>query len=213
MATVRLDRDEATDGYLPQLCLKCGATATVERTQTFSWCPSWVGILILAGLLPYIIVAAIMTRRLTVHAPLCDDHRNHWAMRNWFLWGGLIVCVLLGVVSGVVLAALDNRPGARPSGANPLGGLLCVGSVVIGLAWLIAVAIFQHTGIRTTEITEYDITLVNVSRDFVDAVKEYRRRDRDDEYRRRDRDDNPYRLPPRGWTREDDDTFRERGGP
>jgi hypothetical protein len=62
MAEIRLDREEA-DGGLPDICMCCGEEATVTKTKKMSWCPPWVGVLFLAGLLPYIIVMLIMTKR------------------------------------------------------------------------------------------------------------------------------------------------------
>ena len=63
--------------------------------------------------------------------------------------------------------------------------------------WLIVAAIIQNTAIRPTEITDDYIVLTGVSRDFDDAVRDERRRerereDRDYERRRsRRRDDEP----------------------
>ena len=48
MAEIRLQLDEA-DGGLPDICMRCGSEATVTKTKTMSWCPQWVGVLILAG--------------------------------------------------------------------------------------------------------------------------------------------------------------------
>src|SRR5258708_14518335 len=62
MPQIRLDREDA-DGRLPMVCMRCGEPATVTRTRNMSWCPPWVGVLFLAGLIPYVIVAIIMTKR------------------------------------------------------------------------------------------------------------------------------------------------------
>jgi hypothetical protein len=210
MATARLDRDEVTGGRLPQMCMKCGAAATVERKKSFSWCPPWVGVLILAGLLPYVIVASILTKRMTVHAPFCAEHQNHWSWRNWFIWGGFACLALLGFGAFVLMVSADTRGGRNSSQAD-LGGIFCIGTIGIGLVWLIAAAIIQNTGIRPSEITDDGISLINVARDFVDAVDEYRGRFGRG-YRDRDRDRDRDRPPPR-WSRdedEDDDRYRDR---
>ena len=76
MATVRLGRFEVERGMLPQVCMACGAPAAVRKSKKFAWHPQWIYVLLLAGLLPLIIVAAILTKRMTVAAPFCDDHKR-----------------------------------------------------------------------------------------------------------------------------------------
>ena len=80
MAQVRVSVDEA-DGHLPAVCMLCAKPATTTVTKKMQWHPSWVyltivpGILI-GGIIPYIVVAMIMTKRITVQAPLCDEHKG-----------------------------------------------------------------------------------------------------------------------------------------
>ncbi len=101
MATVRLSRREAK-GDVPGLCVRCGAPATVERAKTMSWNPPWVYILLLVGLLPFAIVAVILTKRRRVTLPFCSSHHNHWLSRSLVIWlslGGIPgrdVCFFLG---------------------------------------------------------------------------------------------------------------------
>jgi hypothetical protein len=106
---------------------------------------------------------------MTVHAPLCDEHRYHWTWRGLFIWLGFAFFALLGILCLVALAAQE-----RQRGAFPIAGLLCFGTAMGGLAWLIAAAIIQQVGIRPTEITDRSITLANVSPSFVRAVREER---------------------------------------
>src|SRR5262245_26714718 len=96
MARVRLHRGEVRQGGLPPVCMRCGADAELERKRQFSWNPSWVYLLILLGLLPFVIVALVLTKRMTVHAPLCRDHKNHWLTRNLIIYLGLLPVALLG---------------------------------------------------------------------------------------------------------------------
>jgi hypothetical protein len=56
MASVRIGRYEAVEGLLPPVCMKCGAEALLFKKKTFSWHPSWVLLLLIAGLLPFLIV-------------------------------------------------------------------------------------------------------------------------------------------------------------
>src|SRR4051794_36566346 len=101
MPSVRLDRYEAENGEMPQVCMRCGEPATTVTARTFSWYPSWVMILFFCGLLPYILVAWLTTKRMLVRLPLCDQHENHWRWRSQVTWGGLALLVLLGVAAVV----------------------------------------------------------------------------------------------------------------
>lgn len=195
MAQVRLRRFEVNEDLLPPVCLRCGAEAEVTRSKNFAWHPPWVAVLILVGLLPYAIVAIILTKRMKVEAPLCPQHQGHWQWRALYLYLGLALFVVLGVGSMVVLASTDNRRGAPEAWA----GFLCLGSLVAGLAWLISAAIIQHLSIRPTEITDKDITLTNVSPFFVEALHEERdrRHEEDRSPRRRDRDRDDEAVQPR----------------
>src|SRR5437660_10981816 len=119
MAQVTL-RDPEWHGYeLPPVCMRCGAEATLYKRKRFSWYPPWLNVLILAGLLPYAIIVAIMTKRMNVNVPLCGRHRFHW--------GGRVLAMVLpffapiGMV--VLLIALTSRP-PRPASATVAAGFL-----------------------------------------------------------------------------------------
>ena len=113
MAVIRLDRFEAEEGDLPAVCMKCGAPAVLEKLKQFSWNPPWVILLILIGLLPYVIVALVLTKRMRVRVPLCNEHKNHFAWRAWFIYGGFAGLFLLGIVVFAVMTSLDNGPGRQ----------------------------------------------------------------------------------------------------
>src|SRR5438132_831128 len=108
MAEIRLDLEDA-DGYLPGVCMCCGEEATVTKTRKMSWCPPWVGVLILAGLIPYAIVAIILTKRATVQVPLCEQHKGHWLYRQLIVGGSFFVFLMIGVVAFIVAMILDPR--------------------------------------------------------------------------------------------------------
>jgi hypothetical protein len=62
MARVQLGRYEIEHEDLPNLCLRCGRPAVVHKSRRFAWHPPWVGLLLLAGLIPYAVVALIFAR-------------------------------------------------------------------------------------------------------------------------------------------------------
>lgn len=180
MPSVWLDRDEAATGDLPNVCMRCGDDATTTRKQTFSWYPPWVNILILAGLLPWALVAMILTKKMRVEAPLCDRHAGHWFRFKLFAWVGLLGMVAV-FFAGVVMAANDG-----PRASDLSAGVMIAGGVGFFVV-LIAAAVWQMTLIRAAEVTDDDICLKGVSQEFREALREQRRaeRDRDDDRPRR----------------------------
>lgn len=218
MAKIRLYDYEVADQLLPNVCMQCGADADLEKRKKFSWYPPWC--LFVGGAL----MAMIMTKRMTVAVPLCREHKNHWLWRDLVIWLGLALCVVLGVAAVIFL--VNQRPHTL---GETLAGIFCAAAGVIGVGWLVAVIILHHTSIRPVEITDRDITLTNVSSDFVAALRDERRRhpyeeDEEDEEdyprsrkrgrRAHDYDDEDDYTPPRRRSRrsaydEDEDDYED----
>jgi hypothetical protein len=218
MADVRLRLGEA-DGRLPDVCMCCGEAASDTNRRNMTWTPPWVGILILAGWLPYIIVAAIMSKTATVHVPLCERHQSHWLNRNLIIWGSFVLFLLIGVAGFVVAASLPGRDGEN------VFPFVCLGSVVFFVIWLVITVVCQSTAIRPKEITDEDITISGVCEEFIEAVdearaerrarKRARRREEDEEddeprsRRRRDEEDEEEERPRSKRRREEDEAIQE----
>ena len=190
MADVWLtDRECTTDGRLPPVCVRCGADADRTVRRTFSWYPTWVNILILAGVIPWLIVMLLMTKRMTVYAPVCDRHRNHWLTRGILANGAAVLgfVALIGLmVLGFVLADRNNLN-------NPDYGLygLIAGVVVFVVLIVVAVVVSKGT-IRADEITDEEIKLAGVAGEFIDAVEDEREARRKARKQRRRRDADEY---------------------
>jgi hypothetical protein len=191
MSQIRLKLREA-DGRLPMVCMVCGEPATVVKTKKMSWYPRWVPVLILANILIFAIVAMILTKRARLQAPLCDSHKYHWTIRLVILWVSLFVAGMIGLFGIIVFALLPRQ------WQDNLGPFLCLGGVLVFIAWVIVLAIVQGTGVRPHEITDLDITLVGVCDEFIDAAedaeRERRALRRSRAYRDEDDDEEP---PPR----------------
>jgi hypothetical protein len=191
MATTRLGHYEVERNLLPDLCMRCGEPATTHKSRNFAWCPPWVIVTIVAGLLPYVIVAMVLTKRMRVSVPLCDAHRGHWKTRTLSILLGFVA--VLGLL-GIVIAFSDK---------DFVGILIAV--LLFGvLAWIVLIVILQTTAIRPMEITDRSITLGGVAKTFSDAVLDKReRREPEDDYydrrarRRRDVDHDDHDRPPR----------------
>ena len=168
MATLRLGERPWDEEELLGVCMKCGAPADTYKDHLFRWHPGWVFFLILVHLLVYAVVAIALTKKRRVRVPLCHAHRHHWVARQVALFVGFAFFLFLGV--GAIIAMTDSSPGRR--GSEAVSGLLCVGSLVVLIVWLVLVAVLQSTAIRPSEITDRDITLVGVSSAFVRAYAE-----------------------------------------
>jgi hypothetical protein len=180
MPKVWLDRDEAEYGDLPSVCMRCGDEATVTKDRNFSWYPQWVIVLLLAGLLPFLIVALLMTKRMRLMAPMCDRHAGHWLRFRLFAFGGLVGIFGL-VITGAFLLAANDRT------LNDVGGGVMVFSGLAFLVWLFVAAFWQISLIRAIEITDDDMRLAGVSEEFREALREQRRAEREEEEDRRRR--------------------------
>jgi hypothetical protein len=183
VARVRLRLEEAREGDLPAVCMRCGSQATLAKDKTFSWHPQWISTLLVIGLLcfsPLILVALILmltlSKRARVRAPLCEQHQHHWLWRSWFVYGGLLVFALLGIVAFFAVTAAESQSTL----ARDYGSFLCFGLFIAGIVWLIAAGIVQSKAIRASEITDYTITLIKVAPGFVAALEQELELDRTD---------------------------------
>jgi hypothetical protein len=80
MAEVTLDRDEAEQGDLPKVCMRCGSRHAGYVRRKFRWYPR-----ILAGAPLW---RMISTRRCIAYIPLCDEHVG-WGWGYGPAWWGL----------------------------------------------------------------------------------------------------------------------------
>lgn len=171
MASVCLDREEVEEEDLPAVCMCCGAPATQHVRKVFSWYPPWVLVLLLAGVIPFAIVASVLSKRMRIAAPLCGAHKGHWFRRALLVWLSLLALIVLSI-GLIVLVSMANR---QLGHGGDLSGWVCLGIVVLLVGWIVLVAVQQYTAIRPTEITDLRMTLTSVSPEFVQALQEHRR--------------------------------------
>jgi hypothetical protein len=207
MAQILIDDYDLDD--LPDICAKCGAPAVTRKKKQFSWHPQWIFVLILVHILVYIIVALIMTKRKTVHVPLCADHKGHWLWRNLVIFGGLLALGFI-FVGGIIALEAAGQQQAQ----DELLGLVCMGGVLGAIIWLVAVLIMQSTAIRPQEITDNSITLKGVAEGFAHACEDnwlYEEDRLDRTVRERWRGPQRSRGPARYAREDDEDDYPPRG--
>jgi len=199
MARVTITRQEAERGLLPPVCALTGQPTDDVKTKIFRWQPGWISVLIVFGLLPYLVVALILRKTMTVQLPLVRAKHGHWLWREAVSW--VAVLIALGVFftgSGMSL----SRDHEQLSGPLMLTGL---GLFVV---FLVVYLLLMRLGLHPTQITDRDITLAGVHQNFVDALEEERERDEEDfrrEKEEHERDRERRRRRDRG---EDDDQPR-----
>lgn len=177
MARLRLNRFEVRKGQLPLVCMFCGERPAAEKRVTFSWHPRWIAFLLLlvvvpplmVGLVPLVIAMALLTKRMTVHLPVCDEHRDHWRNRRLVIRCGWLLVAAVGIgVMVFLIVASENRRIVE----DAVAGSLCVGTLLLAAAWLIFAIVFGRGSLAASEITDRTITLVGVHPAFIEALKQ-----------------------------------------
>jgi hypothetical protein len=85
---------------LPPPCVKCGAPANGKPVnKNFSWHHPALYLIILAGVLIYAIVAAIIRKRMRLSVPLCAQHAQRRSMAVTLAW----VIPVVGVADAFIL--------------------------------------------------------------------------------------------------------------
>jgi hypothetical protein len=145
---------------LPDICLKSNQPATRRLKRNVTWHHPALAITILAGLLIYVILALILTKRATIHVPLTEDWFARRQRRLLFSWGIGLVSIAL-MVGGVVLTAQLDDPGYL---------LLLLVGVVAGLVTLIAGAAAVGM-VSPKRMTDEFIWLKGVHPDFLNRLE------------------------------------------
>lgn len=176
MASIQLTREEAELGLLPDVCMRCGALATVRKRRMFVSHPFWVYVLLPCGYVPYAIVAAILTQRARCYTHFCPRHKNHWRIRTLIIWGSFVA--ILALIAGSMALVTSLQRYLSGNVFDTFMGCLCISAPVLLICWLISIPIMQLTAIHTADVTDRRLTLKRVSPVFVEAVGDHRDRPR-----------------------------------
>ncbi len=94
----------------PALCVKCARGDDLgTRTQAFAWFPQWTYALMLVGLLPAVIVQTILTKRATLHLPLCGSCSQAWKTARLLRTLAFVIPVVGGL--GLAIAGFWAKTG------------------------------------------------------------------------------------------------------
>ncbi len=95
---------------LPDICLKSNQPATRRLKRNLQWHHPAIALTILAGLLIYVILALILTKRAYLQIPLTEEWYATRQRRLIYAWGvGLVFLAMIPL--GIVLAVQSDEPG------------------------------------------------------------------------------------------------------
>lgn len=120
-----------TGATLPPSCVKCGNPSAVQFVKrNFRWHAPWVYLLILAGVIPFVMVALVAQKSARVAVPFCEQ--NHVWRKRMYVTGTILLLGWVPIDFG--LAVLDVN-----------GLWIALGSAVMILAGLVVIAIVENS--------------------------------------------------------------------
>jgi hypothetical protein len=145
---------------LPDICLKSNQPAVGRLKRNLSWHHPAIALTILLGLLVYVVLAIVLTKRATIHIALTDEWLARRHRRMIFAWVTGLICLAL-LVGGIVLAAQTN------DGSYIFLTLIgFIGGLVVLIAGQSALAM-----VSPKRMTDEYIWLKGVHPDFLDRLE------------------------------------------
>ncbi len=145
---------------LPDICLKSNVPATGRLKRKLQWHHPAISITILAGLLVYVILALILTKRATIQIALTEEWFAIRRRRILFAWGIVLVSIVM-FIAGV--AFIDPADSLVPAIAIMLAGVLFVGGLIYGQ--------YAPSMVSPKRMTDDYIWLKGVHPDFLDRLE------------------------------------------
>lgn len=125
-------------GVLPNRCVKCGGKPSDPWLNlTFSWHHPLLYFLLISPII-YVIVAAVVVKRVTLAVPLCAVHKSIRKKRLWTGWVLLILCIPLPVA---MASYIGN------DAATTLAVWIGLALFIVGIGFLRAAAALRATHI------------------------------------------------------------------
>jgi hypothetical protein len=149
---------------LPPLCVKCGTPSDLRgRMQAFAWFPKWTYVLVFIGLLPAVIVQAILTKRALLNLPVCAPCNARWSQARVMR----VLAFVVPIVGGLGLAIVGA--------ATSAGWLAAVGFLLFfpGILAVIPIdlLVLRPRTLLATFIDDGFVTLKGVSAGALEAMR------------------------------------------
>ncbi len=136
---------------LPSRCIYCNRDAVTRVSRRFSWHPPLLYLLILAGVLIYAVVAAIVSKRARIQIPLCEHHDRRRSIRN-----ATVAALFIGGIAGCAAGAMKD-------GSIPLfwlGGVACIAALLV----------VSLSRLSPKRIDDREIRLRGAGQEFLDGL-------------------------------------------
>src|SRR5262249_36730086 len=149
------------------VCVKGNHGANQMVKRTLQWHHPAIALALLLGLLPYIILAVVMTKRATIHVGMCQgcmSRRNKAIAIAWIL--GLVSVAMF--IGGLVLASDNSRDTMAA-----IGGFSVLGAVLLFIGTLIY-AIVGTVLVKPSRISDRFVWLKGVHPDVLARFPEWR---------------------------------------
>lgn len=153
---------------LPDFCIRCNVPAEGDPKKVkLSWHPPALIALLFLGLLPYVIVALIMTKKATIYVPLCSEHRSSWTMAATI--GLILLLAAIGAFVGLLVLDANHTGSGKGAMDRAIDSGTCFLIPLFGLAGMITLFL----GIRNVTPKKIDAAgnawIKGVGKDYLDA--------------------------------------------
>ena len=150
---------------LPNICLKSNQPATRQLKRSLSWHPPAVYVGLLLGIIPFVIIALIMTKRATIYIGLSDEWFAIRKQKIARAWGISLLSIALGI-GMIALAAASPRSA---------GAFVCITGIVALVFFFVGLC-YGNFGARMVypaRITTDFVYLKGVHPDFLARLPEW----------------------------------------
>jgi hypothetical protein len=147
---------------LPAICVKSNQPSSQWLQRKLSWHEPWISVTILAGVLVYVILAVILTKRATIHIGLTDE----WVTRRRTR---MIVCWVVGLAFlALIPAAFGLAAATEQEGWLILLLVGFIGSLTALIAGQSLVSM-----VTPQRITDDYVWLKGANREFLNRLPEF----------------------------------------
>lgn len=155
-------------GALPHVCVVTGEPTEDSLKYRFSTSPTWVLLLLLVGVLPYLIAVMATAKRAEGELPLVRRQHRRVRLTRWGGWGTIGVAFVVFVVAAGLGSSTNDA-------MRSTAGLLALFALLLIVVGLLGVILRGFLGIGgrvegVPGVPDYWVTLRGVHPAFAEAV-------------------------------------------
>lgn len=148
---------------LPPICCKCGVRHDIRaRLANLTWVHPLAYAGLLGGLLPMLIMVAVMQKRATITLPICGACDRRWTQGVVLRLLAILAPFVLGPLFGVVVGSLSS------DGADGiLAGLAAFLVLILLVPLLVVKLVSEPRSVTAAKIDDHRARLKGVSRELL----------------------------------------------